>query len=125
MSDSAVNIAAERAGARSSFEPGGTMHVDAAELRSAAATIGVQADFAALWISPGLDAAATDLAETSTGAALSGAQAAVQQALTTVSGRYEVIAESLNGAAALIVSTDELAAATLTAIGDLNQPQAG
>lgn len=101
------------------------MHVDAAELRSADATIGVQADFAALWISPGLDAAATDLAETSTGAALSGAQAAVQQAITTVSGRYEVIAESLNGAAALIVSTDELAAATLTAIGDLNQPQAG
>ena len=100
------------------------MHVDAAELKSAAATIGVQAEHAALWAAPGLDSAATALAETSTGSALQGAQAAVQQAITTVSGRYEVIAESLSGAATLIVSTDELAAALLTSIGDLNQPQA-
>lgn len=65
------------------------------------------------------------LAQTSTGAALQGAQQAVQQTITTIGGRYEEIAGSLQNAANAIVMTDELAAKLLASIGDLNQSNAG
>lgn len=102
-------------------ESGETMYVDAEELSRASSQIGVQAEFAALWIAPGLDSAAGSLAQTSTGAALQGAQ----QTITTIGGRYEEIAGSLQNAANAIVMTDELAAKLLASIGDLNQSNAG
>lgn len=101
------------------------MYVDSAELLGASAQIGVQAEFAAFWIAPGLDSAATSLAETSTGGALQGAQQTIQQTITTIGGRYEEISNSLRNAANAIVMTDELAASLLTSVGDLNQSNAG
>lgn len=95
--------------------------VDPGELTAAGSTIGGYASSIRAIESPTFGAVANALPGFETAGAANESTQAVKQALTTISGRHEQLAGALKTGARTIVLCDDVAAAQLRSMGDLNE----